>query len=197
VRPASYNNDTLPVSGRDDGPARPCARSQGRGCARPASEGSLDESTSRLEGMRPTALDNDRCRWYRRRPPPRAPWREAKGADAPARRLRAALISHHQGPMIMTLQNRSIPIDSSGLLVRWAGGGAGRAGASSGARDLLFSRPLFALRTRRESRIGGERGWQRIGSDKWKVFPGSRPTTSNPTTPSARPSIRPRWNGLG
>jgi len=49
--PASYNDDTLPVSGRDDGPARPCARSQGRGCARPASEGSLDESTSRLEGM--------------------------------------------------------------------------------------------------------------------------------------------------
>jgi ubiquinone/menaquinone biosynthesis C-methylase UbiE len=50
--PASYNNDTLPVSGRDDGPARPCARSQGRGCARPASEGSLDKSTSRLDGMR-------------------------------------------------------------------------------------------------------------------------------------------------
>jgi hypothetical protein len=50
--PASYNDDTLPVSGRDDGPARPCARSQGRGCARPASEGSLDESTSRLEGIR-------------------------------------------------------------------------------------------------------------------------------------------------
>ena len=49
--PASYNDDTLPVSGRDDGPARPCARSQGRGCARPASEGSHDESTSRLEGM--------------------------------------------------------------------------------------------------------------------------------------------------
>ena len=41
--PASYNDDTLPVSGRDDGPARPCAR--------PASEGSLDESTSRLEGI--------------------------------------------------------------------------------------------------------------------------------------------------
>ena len=49
--PASYNDDTLPVSGRDDGPARPCARSQGRRCARPASEGSLDESTSRLEGI--------------------------------------------------------------------------------------------------------------------------------------------------
>ena len=41
--PASYNDDTLPVSGRDGGPARPCAR--------PASEGSLDESPSRLEGM--------------------------------------------------------------------------------------------------------------------------------------------------
>ena len=50
IIPASYNDDTLPVSGRDDGPARPCARSQGRGCARPAPEGSLDESTSRLEG---------------------------------------------------------------------------------------------------------------------------------------------------
>ncbi len=50
--PASYNDDTLPVSGRDDGPARPCARSQGRPCARPASEGSLDKSTSRLDGMR-------------------------------------------------------------------------------------------------------------------------------------------------
>ncbi len=49
--PASYNDDTLPVSGRDGGPARPCARSQGRGCARPASEGRLDDSTSRLEGM--------------------------------------------------------------------------------------------------------------------------------------------------
>ena len=47
IIPASYNDDTLPVSGRDDGPARPCARSQGRGCARPASEGSLDESLSR------------------------------------------------------------------------------------------------------------------------------------------------------
>ena len=50
--PASYNDDTLPVSGRDDGPARPCARSQGRGCARPASEGSLDKSASRLDGIR-------------------------------------------------------------------------------------------------------------------------------------------------
>ena len=49
--PASDNDDTLPVSGRDGGPARPCARSQGRGCARPASEGRLDDSTSRLEGM--------------------------------------------------------------------------------------------------------------------------------------------------
>jgi len=51
IIPASYNDDTLPVSGRDDGPARPCARSQGRGCARPASEGSLDESPSRLDGI--------------------------------------------------------------------------------------------------------------------------------------------------
>ena len=36
---------------RRRGPARPCARSQGRGGARPASEGSLDESTSRLDGI--------------------------------------------------------------------------------------------------------------------------------------------------
>ena len=31
---------------------------------------------------------------------PRAHAREAKGADAPARRLRAALMSHHQGSMV-------------------------------------------------------------------------------------------------
>jgi len=54
--PASPDTDTSPVSGRDGGPARLCARSQGRGCARPASEGSLDESTSRLEGMRPNGM---------------------------------------------------------------------------------------------------------------------------------------------
>ena len=40
------------LTGRDGGPARPCARSQGRGCARPASEGSLDKSASRLDGIR-------------------------------------------------------------------------------------------------------------------------------------------------
>ena len=57
--PASPDTDTSPVSGRDGGPARPCARSQGRGCARPASEGSLDESPSRLNGMR-TALMSQR-----------------------------------------------------------------------------------------------------------------------------------------
>ena len=60
--PASYNDDTLPVSGRDDGPARPCARSQGRGCARPASEGSLDESASRLEGLRRVENAGRGCR---------------------------------------------------------------------------------------------------------------------------------------
>jgi len=49
--PASPDPDTSPVSGRDGGPARPCARSQGRGCARPASEGSLDESPSRPDGL--------------------------------------------------------------------------------------------------------------------------------------------------
>ena len=48
-------------SGRDGGPARPCARSQGRGCARPASEGSLDKSTSRLDGVRPTICLVGRC----------------------------------------------------------------------------------------------------------------------------------------
>jgi len=46
--PASPDTDTSPVSGRDGGPARPCARSQGRGCARPASEGSLDVASSSL-----------------------------------------------------------------------------------------------------------------------------------------------------
>jgi len=49
--PASYNDDTLPVSGRDGGPARPCAR--------PASEGSLDESPSRLDGMIPASYNDD------------------------------------------------------------------------------------------------------------------------------------------
>ena len=52
VIPASPDTDTSLVSGRDGGPARPCARSQGRGYARPASEGSLDESPSRLDGIR-------------------------------------------------------------------------------------------------------------------------------------------------
>ncbi len=52
VIPASYNDDTLPVSGRDGGPASSWTRSQGRGCARPASEGSLDESPSRPDGIR-------------------------------------------------------------------------------------------------------------------------------------------------
>ncbi len=57
-------------------------------------------SLSWLVDIIPTALDNDRCHWSRRRPPLRAHAREAKGADAPARRLRAALMSHHQGPMV-------------------------------------------------------------------------------------------------
>ncbi len=70
VIPASHNTDTVPVSGRDSGPARPCARSLRatlgrRGCARPASEGSLDESPSRPEGMthqKATALSLRRAR---------------------------------------------------------------------------------------------------------------------------------------
>jgi len=56
--PASYNDDTLPVSGRDGGPASSWTRSQGRGGARPASEGSLDESPSRLDGIMPSGLDD-------------------------------------------------------------------------------------------------------------------------------------------
>jgi hypothetical protein len=51
VIPASPDPDTSPVSGRDGGPARPCARSQGRKCARPASEGSFDEFSSKLNGI--------------------------------------------------------------------------------------------------------------------------------------------------
>ncbi len=49
--PASPDTDTSPVSGRDGGPASSWTRSQGRGCARPASEGTLDESPSRPDGM--------------------------------------------------------------------------------------------------------------------------------------------------
>ncbi len=49
--PASPDTDTSPVSGRDGGPASSWTRSQGRGGARPASEGSLDVSPSRLDGM--------------------------------------------------------------------------------------------------------------------------------------------------
>ena len=54
--PASYNDDTLPVSGRDGGPASSWTRSP-------------------------------------------SVW-TLGGADAPARRLRAALMSPHQGPMV-------------------------------------------------------------------------------------------------
>ena len=53
VIPASPDTDTSPVSGRDGDPASSWTRSQGRGCARPASEGSLDESPSRPDGMKP------------------------------------------------------------------------------------------------------------------------------------------------
>jgi len=51
VIPASPDTDTSLVSGRDGGPASSWTRSQGRGCARPASEGTLDESPSRLDGI--------------------------------------------------------------------------------------------------------------------------------------------------
>ena len=70
--PASPDTDTSPVSGRDGGPASSWTRSQGRGCARPASEGSLDESPSRLEGFDEvvmTMADGDcaarMLAWYR------------------------------------------------------------------------------------------------------------------------------------
>jgi len=49
----------ITVSGRDGGPARPCARSQGRGCARPASEGRLDVSASGLAGVIPASYNDD------------------------------------------------------------------------------------------------------------------------------------------
>jgi len=50
--PASPDTDTSPVSGRDGGPARPSARSQERGCTRPASEGAADVSTSKAIGIK-------------------------------------------------------------------------------------------------------------------------------------------------
>ena len=49
--PASDDNDISPVLGRDGGPAPSWARSQGRGCARPASEGCFDEPSSKLDGL--------------------------------------------------------------------------------------------------------------------------------------------------
>ncbi len=52
MRPASHNNDTRPVLGCNRSPASSWTRSQGRGCARPASEGSLDKSPSRPDGIR-------------------------------------------------------------------------------------------------------------------------------------------------
>ena len=56
--PASDDNDISPVLGRDGGPAPSWARSQGRGCARPASEGRFDEPSSKLDGL-PASDDND------------------------------------------------------------------------------------------------------------------------------------------
>ncbi len=55
--PASPDTDTSPVLGPRRRPRAPmrakpqCVDSRGRGCARPASEGSLDESPSRPDGM--------------------------------------------------------------------------------------------------------------------------------------------------
>jgi hypothetical protein len=45
------NADITTNRGSTDGPASSWTRSQGRGCARPASEGSLDESPSRPDGI--------------------------------------------------------------------------------------------------------------------------------------------------
>ena len=61
--PASPDTDASPVSGRDGGPASSWTQSPsvtlgGRGCARPASEGSLDESPSRPEGMIPASIES-------------------------------------------------------------------------------------------------------------------------------------------
>jgi hypothetical protein len=44
---------------------------------------------------------------------PRPRGREAKGADAPARRLRAALMSYHQGPMVSHGRSESNQRDSN------------------------------------------------------------------------------------
>ena len=54
--PASYNDDTLPVSGRDGGPASSWTRSPrvtlgGRGCARPAFEGRFNGLTLMLSAV--------------------------------------------------------------------------------------------------------------------------------------------------
>ena len=56
VIPANPDTDTSPVLGPRRRPRAPMARSPrvtlgGRGCARPASEGSLDESPSRPDGI--------------------------------------------------------------------------------------------------------------------------------------------------
>ncbi len=48
--------DTSPVSGRDGGPASSWTRSQGRGGARPASEGRFNGSTLKLDGIIPPTL---------------------------------------------------------------------------------------------------------------------------------------------
>jgi hypothetical protein len=55
-------------------------------------------SGSELPSVIPASPDTDTSPVLGPRRRPRG--REAKGADAPARRLRAALMSHHQGPMV-------------------------------------------------------------------------------------------------
>ena len=74
--PPSPDTDTSPVSGRDGGPASSWTRSQGRGCARPASEGSLDLSPLTLDGLSP---DTDTSPVSGRDGGPASSWTRSQG----------------------------------------------------------------------------------------------------------------------
>jgi predicted TPR repeat methyltransferase len=94
--PASPDTDTSPVSGRDGGPASSWTRSPrvtlgGRGCARPASEDSLNESPSRPDGMSPHEDPKSAVALARR-------WRTAHPEDPMARHVAAALIGDAPPP---------------------------------------------------------------------------------------------------
>ena len=56
------------------------------------------------------------CRYRAATAAPRPRGREAKGADAPARRLRAALMSHHQGPMVSEIAEDIGPTSHQGRI---------------------------------------------------------------------------------